>query len=95
MLTNLSTKVTLVVSLMMLTCITLSAQTSIRAFNQVYSENLKGGTTMFGNTILNVVDNNSINLTKMNETSNAANGSGGLGFSQYGNDGNNILRVLC
>ena len=90
MLTNLSTKVTLVVSLMMLTCITLSAQTSIRAFNQVYSENLKGGTTMFGNTILNVVDNNSINLTKMNETSNAANGSGGLGFSQYGNDGNNM-----
>ena len=45
---------------------------------------------MFGNTILNIVENNSINLTKMNESGNASNGVGGLGYSQYGNDGNNM-----
>ena len=49
---------------------------------------------MFGNTILNIVENNNnVNLTKMNETSNASNGVGGLGFSQYGNDGNNMQFV--
>jgi uncharacterized repeat protein (TIGR01451 family) len=48
---------------------------------------------MFGNTILHIVDNGSPNTTKMNETSNASNGQGGLGFSQYGNDGENMQHI--
>lgn len=62
----------------------------IRPYSQVYSDNIKGTTTMIGNTILHIVDNNTPNTTKMNETSNAANGQGGLGFSQYGNDNENM-----
>ena len=46
---------------------------------------------MFGNTIMNITDNNTVNLVKMNETGNAANGVGGIGFSQYGNDNSNML----
>ncbi len=63
----------------------------IRPYNLLYSENLRGGCTMFGNTIMNITDNNTVNLVKMNETGNAANGVGGIGFSQYGNDNSNML----
>lgn len=48
---------------------------------------------MFGNTIMHIVDNNVVNLTKMNETGNASNGDGGIGFSQYGNDNENMRYV--
>lgn len=48
---------------------------------------------MFGNTMMHIVDNNAVNLTKMNETGNAANGVGGLGFSQYGNDNSNMTFI--
>lgn len=65
----------------------------IRAYGQVYSDNIKGTTTMIGNTILHIVDNNTANSTKMNETSNASNGQGGLGFSQYGNDNENMQNI--
>jgi uncharacterized repeat protein (TIGR01451 family) len=96
MLTNITNKVTLVATIIVISCLNVSAQNTIRAFNSIYSENLKGGTTMFGNTILNVVssngqsNNSSVNLTYMNQTSNPNNGVGGLGYSQYGNDGNNM-----
>jgi uncharacterized repeat protein (TIGR01451 family) len=67
------------------------SQSAIRPFSLVYSENLKGGTTMFGNTMLHIVNNggNPI-LTRMNETSDPNNGVGGLGNSQYGNDNSNM-----
>ena len=45
---------------------------------------------MFGNTMMQIVDNNSVNLTKMNEIGNANNGQGGIGFTQYGNDNQNM-----
>jgi uncharacterized repeat protein (TIGR01451 family) len=96
MLTNITNKVTVVATIIVISCLNASAQNTIRAFNSIYSENLKGGTTMFGNTILNVVsssdqsNNSSVNLTYMNQTSNPNNGVGGLGYSQYGNDGNNM-----
>jgi len=74
-----------------------NAQSVIRPFNLAYSENLKGGTSMFGNTILASFTGNGNNsnpsLTQMNETNNANNGSGGIGFSQYGNDGSNMQYV--
>ena len=92
MLTNFTKKISLAVILSAIT-LSISAQNSIRAFNQIYSENLKGGTTMFGNGILHIVENNSVNLTKMNQTSNANNGVGGIGYSQYGNDGSNMQQI--
>ena len=92
MLTNFTKKISAVAVLTILT-INLSAQNSIRAFSQIYSENLKGGTTMFGNGILHIIENNTVNLTKMNQTSNANNGVGGIGYSQYGNDGSNMQQI--
>lgn len=67
-----------------------SAQNTIRQFSQVYSENLRGGTTIFGNTILHIIENNQVNLIKMNESGNENNGVGGVGYSQYGNDNSNM-----
>lgn len=62
----------------------------IRPYGLIYSDNLKGGCTIFGNTLTHIVDNGTVNLTKMNETGDAANGVGGIGHSQYGNDFSNI-----
>lgn len=39
---------------------------------------------------MHIVNSGSPNLTKMNESGNAANGQGGLGYSQYGNDDENM-----
>ena len=36
----------------------------VRAYNLVYSDNIKGGTAMFGNTLLNIVNNGSVNTYK-------------------------------
>ncbi len=74
-------------------CIYNFASAQIRPYTQVFSQNLKGGTVIFGNTMMHIVDNSSPNLTKMNETSNAGNGVGGLGFSIYGNDNENMQPI--
>jgi uncharacterized repeat protein (TIGR01451 family) len=78
-------------------CLTVSvcafSQTSVRSYTQVFSQNLKGGTAIFGNTSMSIIDNSSVNLTKMNETSVSNNSAGGLGFSNYGNDGENMQPV--
>ncbi len=58
-----------------------------RSYGLVYSENIKGGTAMFGNTLLNIVkSDSSVNLVKMND--NSANGN-----STYGNDNENMQYV--
>lgn len=93
MLTNFTTKSVFTAALIAIVSITAKAQNAIRPFSQIYSENLKGGTTMFGNGILHIVENNSVNLTKMNQTGNANNGVGGLGFSSYGNDNSNMQYI--
>ena len=67
---------------------------NIRPYTQIFSQNLKGGTTIFGNTSMQIIDNSTANLTKMNETGNAGNAVGGIGFSQYGNDGENMQPVI-
>jgi uncharacterized repeat protein (TIGR01451 family) len=55
-----------------------------RNYNLVYSDNIKGGTAMFGNTLLNIMNtDSSINTTKMN--GNSVNGG-----SAYGNDNSNM-----
>lgn len=69
---------------------TAHAQNPIRPFSQVFSENLKGGVTMFGNTILESGGNTN-NI--MNQASNPNNGAGGQGYSSYGNDGREMKEV--
>ncbi len=61
-----------------------------RPYTQVFSQNLKGGTAIFGNTSMHIFNGTTVELTKMNETGNPANGQGGIGFSQYGNDNANM-----
>jgi len=69
----------------------LQAQATIRAYQQIYSDNLKGGTTVIGNTGMHILNTDgTVNLTQMNEIGNAANGLGGFGFTQYGNDNSNM-----
>jgi uncharacterized repeat protein (TIGR01451 family) len=63
---------------------------NVRPYGLVYSQNLKGGTAIFGNTSMHIIDNGSVNLSKMNESGNSSNGVGGVGFSQYGNDNENM-----
>ncbi len=92
MLIQLTRKNATLLMLMVFFCTNGIAQNPIRNFGQMYSENLRGGTTMFGNTILHIVNaaDNSVNTAFMNETNNANNGFGGIGFAQHGNDNNNM-----
>ena len=57
-----------------------------RSYNKVYSDNLKGGTVLFGNTLMHIVSNGVADTTKMNN--NRADGN-----SSYGNDNSNIQYV--
>jgi uncharacterized repeat protein (TIGR01451 family) len=90
MLTSFTQKVTFVAIITGLLSLSATSQTSIRPFTQVYSENLKGSSVIFGNTMMHIIDNNAVNTTKMNETGSAGNGQGGFGFTQYGNNGENM-----
>ncbi|HUZ59742.1 MAG TPA: T9SS type A sorting domain-containing protein [Hanamia sp.] len=63
-----------------------AAKSQSRSYGLVYSDNIRGGTTMFGNTLLQIVDNGSVNTVKMND--NSANGN-----SIYGNDLENMQCV--
>jgi uncharacterized repeat protein (TIGR01451 family) len=74
-------KLTLISFALLLTSVISHGQ--VRAYHLVYSDNVKGGTEMFGNTLLNIMDNGSVNTTKMND--NTANGN-----SMYGNDTENM-----
>lgn len=75
-------------------CAALSNAQNIRPYTQVFSQNLKGSTAIFGNTSMQIIDNSAANLTKMNESGVASNGIGGIGFSQWGNDGQNMQAVI-
>ncbi|MEO7119809.1 MAG: T9SS type A sorting domain-containing protein [Ginsengibacter sp.] len=57
-----------------------------RNYSLVYSENIKGGTTIFGNTLLQIINMDTVNTIKMND--NSQNGN-----SIYGNDNDNMLNV--
>lgn len=71
----------------------------IRAYGSVYSNTLKGGHTMFGNTITAIYSSGSgnsgtINATAMNDFSTSGTGSYTNGrTSAYGNDNSNIQLV--
>jgi uncharacterized repeat protein (TIGR01451 family) len=70
--------------------LTTNLKAQIRPYTQVFSQNLKGATAIIGNTSMHVINGNAVQVNQMNETGNAANGQGGIGFSQYGNDNNNM-----
>jgi uncharacterized repeat protein (TIGR01451 family) len=57
-----------------------------RTYSKVYSDNIQGGTTIFGNTLTHIVASGVADTTKMNN--NRANGN-----SSYGNDNSNIQYV--
>lgn len=67
-----------------------SAQDNIRPYSQIYSENLRGSCLIFGNTSMHIVDADTVSTTKMDETGDPLNPFGGLGYSQYGNDFENM-----
>lgn len=76
----------------------LHAQSSIRNYSLIYSENLKGGCAMIGNTSMHIISTQgaaagTVNLTKMNEIGNPSNGRGGIGYTQYGNNNENMQFV--
>jgi uncharacterized repeat protein (TIGR01451 family) len=68
----------------MLICLSASAQ--FRNYAKVYSDNLKGGTTLFGNTLSHIVTNNVADTARMNN--NHSNGN-----SSFGNDNANMQAV--
>lgn len=90
------TKFTTRVFLLALLCAALSsnlfAQSTIRAYQQIYSDNIKGATAIIGNTSMHVLNTTTgaVETTFMNEIGNSANGQGGIGYTQYGNDGYNM-----
>jgi uncharacterized repeat protein (TIGR01451 family) len=57
-----------------------------RNYTLIYSDNIKGGTTIFGNTLLQVINKDTVNAIKMND-------NGTDGNSIYGNDNENMKNV--
>lgn len=78
--------VTAAINFFLLFIISYTAQSQTRNYGLVYSDNIKGGTTLFGNTLLQIVDNGTVNTVKMND--NSINGN-----STYGNDLENMQYV--
>ena len=64
-----------------------TAHSQTRAYSLIYSDNIKGSSTIFGNTLLHILKSNgSVNTTMMN--GNSANGN-----SSYGNDNENMRYI--
>ena len=63
-----------------------AVQAQFRNYNIVYTDNARGDIAMFGNTLMAIVDNSTINTLKMND--NAATGN-----SSFGNDFENMQYV--
>jgi uncharacterized repeat protein (TIGR01451 family) len=76
----------IVVLLFMTLTVPKLAFSQFRNYNLVYSDNIKGGTAMFGNTLLHIINGDTVNTTKMND--NSANGN-----SVYGNDNENMQYI--
>ena len=75
-------------SLVLLLTLSQFASAQFRNYGIIYSENLRGNTALFGNTLMHITrtDNGQVRTDRMNE--NAANGN-----SQYGNDNSNMTLV--
>ena len=83
----------LYMGLIVLLCSSVNGQI-IRPYTPIFSQNIKGATGIFGNTSMQIIDNSTANLQKMNESGDAGNGIGGIGFSQFGNDEENMQPVI-
>jgi len=68
-----------VFSTVLLFILAYAVQAQTRTYSQVYSDNIKGGTTIIGNTLLHIITRNKVDTFKMNN--NRADGN-----SAYGND---------
>lgn len=92
MLTNFTSRITLLFVFFAALTSGANAQNSITAYNQVYSAVIKGGTASIGNTSMHIVNGNngSVRTNRMNEIGTANNGQGGIGYTQYGNDDENM-----
>jgi len=55
--------------------ISFTSYSQTRAYTRIYSDNMKGGSTIFGNTLMNIVTDNKVDFVKMNDSSDV-----------YGND---------
>src|SRR5688572_13665710 len=75
---------TFIVLAFLFTSFVCSAQS--RNYSIVYSDNLKVGSTIFGNILMHIIDNGTVNTAKMND--NSANGN-----SVYGNNHQNIQYI--
>lgn len=62
-----------------LMALSFSSYSQTRNYSLVYSDNIKGGSTILGNTLMNIITNNKVDTFKMNN--NRDNGN-----SSYGND---------
>jgi uncharacterized repeat protein (TIGR01451 family) len=71
----------------------LFSQITARSFTLAYSENLKGGINTFGNTMMHSVSNGTVDSLSMNESGNPNNSSGGLGFSAFNNDSEEMVQI--
>ncbi len=75
------------IMLLLFVAVCFSAQAQFRTYAKVYSDNIKGGATIFGNTLTHIVTSSgAADTAKMNN--NRANGN-----STYGNDNSNIRYV--
>lgn len=89
------TKFTIHAALFLLLCLTSAyavAQNPINNYTQVYSATIHGGTAVLGNTSMHIInpDNGNVRLLRMNEIGNPGNNQGGIGYTQYGNDDENM-----
>ncbi len=66
--------------------ISYTSQAQTRAYSLVYSDNIKGGSTTLGNTLMNIISNKKVDTTKMNDNSKDGN-------SSYGNDNEDMEYV--
>jgi uncharacterized repeat protein (TIGR01451 family) len=66
--------------------ISASSLAQFRNYTKVFSDNIRGGTTLFGNTLTHIVTSGAADTAKMND--NRVNGN-----STYGNDNSNIRYV--
>jgi uncharacterized repeat protein (TIGR01451 family) len=69
-----------------LSIISFAAHSQSRNYSLVYSENLKGGSTIFGNTLMNIITNKKVDTAKMNDNRKDGN-------SSYGNDNQDMEYV--
>jgi len=62
------------------------AHSQTRKYSLVYSDNIKGGSTIFGNTLIQIVTNKKVDTIKMNDNQKT-------GYSSYGNDNEDMEYV--